>query len=341
MFSVAVIGLGMGQAHLTGYSAVPDLRIDAIADLDEARLAACGERFGVPKATTRYEEVLAMPGVDAVSVCLPNHLHAPVTVAALQAGKHVLVEKPMAMDAAEATRMLEAARRAGRTLAVAMNYRWGLAPESYYLKGLVEQGRLGQIHYLRSVSLRRRTFPRGHRTWFSERQRSGGGGLIDMGPHMLDLAMWLADDYAPVQGYGVTRTALMTDTDVDDLASGLVRLAGGATIALESTWASFTRPGASVAVFGTLGGAILDLSSPAGQRLTLFGQDGETLVDSSPVDIRLADPPEASVQAHFVAAVRAGHTPENSGERGLAVMRAIDSIYRSSATGAAVAIPAA
>jgi predicted dehydrogenase len=279
MFKVAVIGLGMGREHLRGYSTVRDVQIAAIADIDADRLRFAVDQYHVPFATADYHEVLAMPEIDAVSVCLPNDMHAPVVIAALQAGKHVLVEKPMAQSAAQAEAMIAVATECDKTLAVAVNYRWNLAPESYYLKQLITQGDLGSVYYVRSVSLRRRTFVRGHKSWFSDKRRSGGGGLIDMGPHMLDLAMWYAGDYAPVSVSGVARTALMVDTDVDDLASALIRMQGGATLALESTWESFTRPALAVTVLGTRGGAILDLMAPAKQRLTLFGEDDNTLTE--------------------------------------------------------------
>jgi predicted dehydrogenase len=281
-FNVAVIGLGMGQGHLRNYSAIPEVQILAIADIDEDRLKTCTDTFNVPRPCTDYREVLAMPDINAVSICLPNFLHAPVTIEALQAGKHVLVEKPMAMSAQEAQAMLAEAARQGKTLAVSMNYRWDFNPDSHYLKQLITQGKLGEVYYIRSASLRRRTFLRGQKSWFSQKQRSGGGALIDMGPHMIDLAMWFAGDFTPVQVSGVTRTALMVDTDVDDLASALIRLKGGATIALESTWESFTQPGLTVTVLGTRGGALFNLLAPVGQRLTLFTAVGAGTLHSQP-----------------------------------------------------------
>jgi len=338
MMNVGVIGLGMGREHLRGYGLIPDVCILAVADLDEGRLRPAAEQYHVPHAFTDYRELLALKELDLVSVCLPNYLHAPVTLEALKAGRHVLVEKPMAMSSAEAEAMIAAAKEQGRTLAVAMNYRWAFNPDTFYLKQLITQGKLGDIYYIRSVSLRRRTFLRGQKSWFSDKARSGGAAVMDMGPHMVDLAMWFASDYAPVQVSGVTRTAIMVDTDVDDFASALIRLKGGATVALESTWESFTRPGLSITVLGARGGAILNLGAPQGQRLTLFGEEDNTLFEVAPVDIRLPAPPEATVQEHVVHSIRAGRQPENSAERGLAVMRALEAIYRSSATGRDVAL---
>ncbi len=333
MVHVGVIGLGMGRGHLEGYAAIPDVHIVGIADLLEERLSACAEKYGVPRTFQDYRELLAIPDLDAVSVCLPNDLHAPVTIEALQAGIHVLVEKPMARSLGEAEAMVAAADKLGKTLAVSMNYRWQYTPDSWYLKSLIDQGRLGTVYYMRTVSLRRRTMLRGSKSWFTDHRRSGGAALIDMGPHMLDLAMWLAGDYGPVQVSGVTRTAIMVDTDVDDFCSALIRMGGGATIALESTWAAFTRPAFGITVLGTEGGAIWDMQAPQGEQLTLFGADGSTLVETAPVEIVLPETPEATVQEHFIRCLSERRQPENSAERGLAVMRVLDAIYRSSETG--------
>lgn len=340
MCNVAVVGLGMGQEHLHVYSAIPGVRILAIADIDEQRLVSCAERFGVARTYTDYRDLIGVPEIDAVSVCLPNYLHAPVALAALAASKHVLVEKPMALSVAEAEAMLATARKHHRILAVAMNYRWIFGPEVVYLKHLIGQGRLGRVYYIRSVSLRTRTFLRGEKTWFTDKVRSGGGALMDMGPHMLDLAMWLVDDFVPVQVAGVTNTALMTDTDVDDQAVGLIRMKSGITIALESTWESFTRPALSVTVLGTRGGAVLDLSAPQDQRLTLYSADDNTVLETRPVDVCLPASPDATVQEHFINSIRSGRHPEVSGDRGLAVLRVLEAIYQGSAAGHDVAIDA-
>ncbi len=333
MFNVGVIGVGMGEAHVRGYTAIPDVRVLALADIAEDRARNCAARYDVPQVFTDYQDLLALPEINAVSVCLPNDLHAPVTIAALRAGKHVLCEKPMARTLADAEAMAAAARETGRTLAISVNYRWSWSPDSWYLKELIAGGRFGEIYYVRAISLRRKTVVGGGRTWFVQQKRSGGAALMDMGPHMLDLAMWLAGDYAPVQVSGVTRTAIMTDTDVDDFASALVRLHGGATISLESTWASFTREALSITVFGTRGGAILDQGQPAGKRLALFTDEGGAQLDGAPQSITLGSPREATVQEHFVRSVQAGREPENSMQCGLAVMRIMDAVYRSSASG--------
>ena len=155
---------------------------------------------------------------------------------------------------------------------------------------------------------------------------------MDMGPHILDLALWYADDFEATSVFGVTDTKLMTDTDVDDTAVALIRLKGGCAVSLESTWASYGRGGVSVTLYGTKGGAVLDLGSPANQRVTLFKEAGGTMVECRPLEGIQHIPAEQSVQEHFVRSIEAGREPETSAERGLAVMRIIDAAYRSSAT---------
>jgi predicted dehydrogenase len=130
----------------------------------------------------------------------------------------------------------------------------------------------------------------------------------------------------------------MTDTDVDDFGVVLVRMAGGATLYLESTWASFTKPGVGLVVMGDQGGAILDLNAAQGKRLTLMSAEGETHSEITPVDIQLPFTPEASIQEHFIRRVSAGQEPETTPDRGLAVVQVIEGAYRSSQSGRDVVI---
>lgn len=329
MTRVGVIGLGMGQAHLQGYKDIPDVEIAGIADIDAKRLATCAEQYHISNAFTDYRELLGLPGLDAVSVCLPNYLHGTVSVDALRAGLHVLVEKPMAKSVADAEAMVAAARETGKTLAVSVNYRWNLQPESFYMKHLIESGRLGEIYYIRVQSLRHRTgVP--PQSWFRQKELSGGAAARDMGPHMIDLAMWLVDDYTALRVSGETRNKIMVDSDVDDFAAALIHLKGGCTILLESTWASFTKPECAVTVFGAEGGMILDLAAPKADQLRIYTKLNGSYVEAKPMEVLLPDPPEPTVQAHFINCLRTGRTPDTSDERGLAEMKVLDAIYASS-----------
>lgn len=227
MVKVGIIGLGMGVSHLEGYSRVPDVKIFALCDLNETLLKEQAKKFEVPHTFSNYHKMLEMEELDVVTIALPNFLHCPVTLDALEAGKHVLVEKPMAMNGLEAEKMVKKAREKKKVLAVAMNYRF--SPEKVFLKKMIEKGELGEIYYVRAISLRRKTFSQefcqsnDRRTWFIRKEKAGGGALIDMGPHLLDLAMWFCDDFEPVSVYGVT-SHKMKNGDIDDLSSALIKL---------------------------------------------------------------------------------------------------------------------
>jgi len=251
MIKVGVIGLGMGQNHLHGYNKIPEVKIWAIADLEEERLKSFSQEYSVPHSFKDYRELLKLKELEVVSIALPNFLHCPVTIETLEAGKDVLVEKPMALNSEEAEKMVKVARKKKRILMVGMNYRY--LPEMEVLKRFIEQGELGDIYYIKAVALRKRTFPKDSTSWFKNKQKSGGGGLVDMGPHMVDLSLWLADNFDVASVYGVTYNKFMP---VDDLASALVKLSNGVTINLEISWETFTRPQFFLSLFGTKGGAM-------------------------------------------------------------------------------------
>ena len=324
MIKAGVIGLGIGQSHLYGYSKTPGVKVWAIADLEEERLKRFSQEYSVPHSFKDYQELLKLKELDVVSVALPNFLHCPVTIEALEAGKHVLVEKPMALNSQEAEKMVKVARERKRILMVGMNYRY--LPEIQILKKFVEQGELGDIYYIKAVALRRRSILS---PWFEDKEKSGGGGLIDMGPHMLDLSMWIADDFNAVSVYGITYNKFMP---VDDLASALIKLSNGAAINLEISWEAFTKSQIFLSLFGTKGGA---MTNP----LKIYQNAGDTTVEITP-EIEKGNF-TSKIQreiAHFIRCVREKKEPSSSGEKGLRVMRVLDAIYESARTGKEVRI---
>ena len=324
MIKAGVIGLGIGQSHLHGYSKTPGVKVWAIADLEEERLKRFSQEYSVPHSFKDYQELLKLKELDVVSVALPNFLHCPVTIEALEAGKHVLVEKPMALNSQEAEKMVKVAREKKRILMVGMNYRY--LPEIQILKKFIEQGELGDIYYIKAVALRRRSILS---PWFKDKEKSGGGGLIDMGPHMLDLSMWIADDFNAVSVYGITYNKFMP---VDDLASALIKLSNGATINLEISWETFTKSQIFLNLFGTKGGA---MTNP----LKIYQNAGDIPVEITP-EIEKGNF-TSKIQkeiAHFIRCVREKKEPSSSGEKGLRVMRVLDAIYESARTGKEVRI---
>ena len=324
MIKAGVIGLGIGQSHLHGYSKTPGVKVWAIADLEEERLKRFSQEYSVPHSFKEYQELLKLKELDVVSVALPNFLHCPVTIEALEAGKHVLVEKPMALNSQEAEKMVKVARERKRILMVGMNYRY--LPEIQILKKFIEQGELGDIYYIKAVALRRRSILS---PWFEDKEKSGGGGLIDMGPHMLDLSMWIADDFNAVSVYGITYNKFMP---VDDLASALIKLSNGATINLEISWEAFTKSQIFLNLFGTKGGA---MTNP----LKIYQNAGDTTVEITP-EIEKGNFTSKIHReiAHFIRCVREKKEPSSSGEKGLRVMRVLDAIYESARTGKEVRI---
>ena len=198
---MGVIGLGMGRGHARGYHSHPQAELVALCDLDEKRLGETAEELGVEQTYTDVDAMFKKADLDGVSVALPNKLHAPMTIKALGRGLHVLCEKPMARTVREAERMLQAAQKARRNLMINFSYRF--SDMSYALKDEVERGAVGDIYFGRTVWHRRRGFP-GFGGWFCDKDMAGGGPLLDLGVHRLDLALWLMDYPEPVAVSGST-----------------------------------------------------------------------------------------------------------------------------------------
>ena len=335
---VGVVGLGMGRYHCRDYAACETAELAAICDLDQGLLSQYHALYPRAQAYTSYEEMFAGAGLDAVSVALPNFLHAPVAIAALRAGLHVLTEKPMALNAAEAEEMLRVSRETGKKLMVHFNYRF--SPPSQFLKSYVDEGHLGQIYYAHTRWLRARGIPK-LGGWFGQKAKSGGGPLIDLGVHRLDLAMWLMGYPHAVAVSAATYNLLGAELahqsgaayDVEDLATALVRLDNGATLNLEVSWAGGTdrREEMHTGIYGT-GGAAIQRNVGEGydfEALALRDVAGH-LVQVSP---RVFPRPVPSAIAHFVGCVANDCAPEASAEHGVELMRILDAIYASARAG--------
>ncbi len=324
--TVGVIGLGLGQAHLAGYLKNDRVEVIGLADLDTGLLERTAFTHGVAHAFASYHDLLAL-GPDLVSVCLPNFLHAPVTIDSLDAGVHVLCEKPMALNAAQARDMVAAARRNDRYVMIALNNRF--RTEAQILKKLVEQDVLGEIYYAKTGWLRRSGIP-GPGTWFTRKSQAGGGPLIDLGVHMIDLTRWLIGNPRPVSVVGATYSRLSDSVegvfDVEDLATAFVRFEGDITLIAETSWASHVPlEGSYVKLMGTRGGAEI-----TGNDLTVY-----TDLHGEQVDITPAYAPRewsdciAAEIAHFVDCIREGRTPMSTGDQGVEIMQILEGIYDS------------
>ncbi len=248
---IGIIGCGgiANGKHMPSLAAVPQCEMVAFCDIVKERAEKAAKDFGTPdaKVYVDYKELLKDESIDVVHVLTPNIDHSYITVDALHAGKHVMCEKPMAINSAEAKKMLDAAKETGKKLTI--GYQNRQRPDAQYIKRACEEGELGDIYYARATALRRRGVP----TWgvFIEEDKQGGGPLIDIGTHALDLTLWTMNNYKPKYCVGTTFHKLNNQTETgnpggdwdvnkfttEDSAFGFIVMENGATIVLESSWA--------------------------------------------------------------------------------------------------------
>lgn len=198
MLRVGVIGVGaISEMHIKPYIKNEEVELIALCDIHEERLAAKGQLYGISQLYTNYQELLNNPDIDAVSICTWNNTHAEIAVAALEAGKHILVEKPLSMTVDEAIKVQTAAEMSGKTAQVGFVRRHATNVE--ILKTFIDNGELGDIYYAKASYLRRLGNPGG---WFSDITKSGGGPLIDLGVHVIDIMWYLMGKPRPVSVIG-------------------------------------------------------------------------------------------------------------------------------------------
>ena len=340
---VGVIGLGIGQSHISGFQSHPQAEVVAVADLNPVLLQHVADRFSVPGRYADAQEMLDAERLDVVSVATPNKLHQPLTLAALRAGCHVLCEKPMAMNAKEARVMLAAARRARKRLMINFSFRF--KEETWALKQEVDRGTFGEFYFGRTVWHRRRGIPK-FGSWFGQKALSGGGPLIDLGVHRLDLALWLMGYPKPAWVMGATYDHLAAPLakaqniayDVEDLASAYIRFTNGATLVVEASWASNTRENETMetTLCGTKAG--LTQKNVGG----LYEHEAEIYEEraGAQYDRKLHPPLPAAKQSmyHFIDCI-VNNTPHTAtAEEGIIVMELLDAIYASARTGKPVEI---
>jgi predicted dehydrogenase len=341
--NVGIIGTGIGTVHNQGYQNLPGVNVVAIVDVDPERAKRTAEEWGVPQALTNHEDLLNVKGLDAVSVCTPNSLHASVAIDALKAGKHVICEKPMAaqLDQAEALAVeADAATARGQVFMMGLNNRY--RGDTQLLKQYIDAGDLGDLYLGKCGWVRRSGIP-GMGGWFTNKELSGGGPLIDIGVHALDLCWWLmgapeptsvsASVFAHLGPKEWKRKGSVGTYDIEDAAVAHIRFANGAAIMLEASWILHTaKESLFCEVMGTEGGASVE-------------PDFRIVKDmhGSPLDI-LPDPPTANGHeaeiAHFVECIVEGKTPISTARDGLAVQRMLDAVYRSGETNEIVKIGA-
>ncbi len=347
------IGCGSiaNSKHFPGVAANADeADMVAFCDLIIERAQAAAAKYGTPdaKVYTDYHDLLADPTIDAVHVLTPNVAHCEITVAAFEAGKHVLCEKPMAATKEDAKKMIEARDKSGKLLTIGYQYRH--FEYNKIMKKAVEAGTVGDIYYAEASAIRRRGVPT--RGVFTDKSKQGGGPLIDIGTHALDLTLWMMQNYEVESVTGVafeklgkllrpeeqgqTRGAWDPDTyEVEDSAFGFIRMKNGAVINLRASWAinmadtpswvllcgtkgGLDAPGGKVRLNNVIAGqlAIAELGAPAPRGGMQLGGASIT--------------PEAKI---FIDAINGKGELFVKAEEAYTVTRVLDAIYESSRTG--------
>jgi predicted dehydrogenase len=353
---VGVVGLGFaGRTALEAFSELPDVEVVALAGLEKDTLAELGEKHRVPHLYERWEDLLQTDGLDAVSIGTPTQLHAPIALAALEQGLHVLCEKPLARTVDEGSAMVEASKKAGKVLKVIFNHRE--RGDVAALKHQIDEGQLGRIYYAKAHWMRRNGIP-GMGGWFTNRELSGGGPLIDLGVHILDLALHLlqepkvttvsASTFAELgpRGRGSASSTIRPAVDtlgskfeVEDLATAYLRLEGGGALQLETSWATYRAPGDNfgIELFGTEGGAKIEVQNYTNEdTLRIF-----TDVGGVPAEVRPATGAglgHRAVVREFVAIVRSGEWSAHNGSEALLRTQVIDACYASANAGREVVL---
>lgn len=354
-FKLAFIGTGgISHAHATGYSKMGDeIQIVAGCDIKQSALDSFCAKWG--KDIRQYKDYNEMlreeKDVDAISVCTPNGVHKDPTIAALNAGKHVIVEKPMAMNAAEAKAMLAAARKNKKHLTI--GFQWRFDRRSQMIRKQIASGEFGKILYVRVQALRRRGIP----NWgvFGQKKLQGGGPMIDIGVHCTEMAHFMMGAPKPVSATGNTWTYLgdkpmkamcgwpnwdYKTYTVEDLAVGMVRFETGAMMSIESSFAAHIEKDIwNVTIMGEKGGAtwetgmvhkdqdgfMWNMTSPC-----LGGGGGANGLDWNDIfNVKMRN---------FIECARDGKEDIAEGENGVMVQQILDGVYASAEAGKEVAI---
>lgn len=346
---LGIIGTGgISGSHMASYAKNPNVELYAFCDINEDVLNAKADQYGVTRRYTDYNEMLKLEELDAVDICAWNSVHAPAAIAALNAGKHVFCEKPMASNLADAYKMKEAADKAGKLLMIGFVRRY--ANDCKILKDFIDADSLGEIYYTKANYLRRKGNPG---RWFGNKAISGGGPLIDLGVHVIDLVRYLMGNPKPVSVYGATYQKLFDRKnvkgvkafetmgyvsqgskddicDVEDLAVAMVRFDNGAVLNIETSFSlNIKEDKGEIELFGTKGGVKLN------PNVELY-----TEMNNYMVDVEMG---QGTIQGltglwdnemnHFIDCVQNGAACKSPAEDGIVIMQILDAIYRSAELG--------
>ena len=345
-FNVAVIGAGaIGLDHIRSFQQHPAAKVVALAEVSPERGREAADTYNIPELVTDYKALLSRSDIDVVSVALPNYLHAPVGLDALRAGKHLMVDKPMATNAKDAAKLVAESKKRRVTLMVGQNMRF--SPEVQTARHLINQGKLGDVYHAKTAWTRRSGIPR-IGSWFTQKQFAGGGCTYDIGVHALDRALFLMGEFdaAAVTGqtyakfgphgkgdgnWGRSEIDKKATFDVDDLSVALIKLKSGRTVLLEASWAAHQTDNEyfDSHIFGT--DASLMLNPLRLLRASKQGHITEQIKASTPLA-------HENRMVHFIDVLLGKAEPYVKPAESLAVQKILDAIYQSAATGREVRI---
>lgn len=331
---LGVVGAGavLQVAHLPVLKKLKSVQVTALCDSDLPKARALATRFGIPSIYDDIQELLADEALDALLVCTPNHLHEPHIQAGLSAGLHVLCERPLALSAASAQRLIRASERAGKVLMVGMNHRY--RPDVQILRSFVQGGELGDLDSIRAAWYMSRP-ARAPLGWRQRRDESGGGVMFDLGLTMVDLALWIAGNPAPARVSASLSPIKRSERAVDESGSAFLVTESGLSIYIDVTWRHIGEGeffGAGVR--GSKGSARMN-------PLKVWKEMHGTVHDVSPTGSGQREAAYAASfraqWAHFLAATTGEAAPPSLQDQ-VTVLRTLEAIYRSAADGRDIAL---
>ena len=342
---IGMVGAGnIANIHLASYQTLDNVEIAAICDINAERLKETADLFGIEKRYATEAEMLANEQLDAADVCVWNCNHAKCTIDALDAGLHVLCEKPMAYSVKEAEEMLEASKRNNKLLMIGFVLRFDT--DSKIAKDFIDNGYMGDIYYSKATYLRRHGSPGG---WFSNKALSGGGPVIDLGVHVIDLTRHLMGSPKPLSVFASTsdklqnRKYLKTNVgwipkdakpddpfDVEDFAVAMIKYEGGKTTLLETSYSLNGEDTTKKELFGTKGGMKLD-----SEGLKIYTVMNDFLADVTPHtnNYKFGKAMFDAEMEHFADCILNGTPCKAPAEDGVIIMKILEAIYESARTG--------
>ncbi|RKP46720.1 gfo/Idh/MocA family oxidoreductase [Cohnella endophytica] len=350
-FRIGVIGTGsISEYHLNAYASNPRSIIVAICDVNETRAKQVAAKYGADKSYSDYRELLADPDIDAVSICTWNNTHASIGIAALEAGKHVLVEKPMARTVEEALAMEQAVRKSGKLLQVGFVRRYD--PNVQMLRRFADEGEFGELYYAKASTIRRLGNPGG---WFADVDRSGGGPLIDIGVHVIDLCWYLmgrpkaktvsANTYSKLGNRAnIEHLSFYKAADydaskntVEDLANALIRFENGASLLVDVSYTLHAKQDEGyVKLYGDKGGFEID------PTVSIVTEKHNTILNVQPQTDSAAGfsgaPAFQGEIDHFIDCIAGGASQISPVEDGIEITKILSAIYESAAKGEEIRI---